>query len=124
LRTRGLPNAWVKRLMMVLAGRAVSAPVLKTSAPPGVEVVLNRQAGRYVVHLINTHAGAPDRLSFPENALILSGLQVQVNLARLGIQGIQSVYTPPNRALSYQQADGWLTVAVPPLVIHTMIVLE
>ena len=66
LRTGGLSNVWIKRLIKELVSDVVTQPVLKTTAPAGVEVVLNRQDGRHVVHLVNHHVGSPDRPSFDE----------------------------------------------------------
>ncbi len=124
LRTRGLPNAWIKRLMAALVRAALPDPILKTTAPPGVEVVLNRQGARHLVHLVNHHVGTPDRLSYADHSIVLTELTVQLNLARLGIQRVQNVYTPPDTGLAYNQTDGWLTVSVPPLVVHTLLVIE
>jgi len=124
VRTGGLPNAWIKRLAIALIEQAITQPILKTTAPPGVEVVLNRQAGRHVVHLINYHAGNPDRLSLGDDALTLTGLKVQLNLSRLGIQRVKRVYAPPDQDLPFQEADGWLRVVAPPLRIHTVLAIE
>ena len=118
LRSRELTKSWIKRLITALVGAMVPDLVLKTSAPAGVEVVLNRQADRYVVHLVNTHAGAPDRLSSPDQPLVLSGLEVELDLSRLGLAGVQRVYAPPDVALLYQKADGWLTISAPPSCEH------
>lgn len=124
LYTRGLPNAWLKRLAITLAREGIPHPVLKTTAPPGVEVVLNRQADRYVVHLVNYHAGDQDRSSLDEHGMSLTGVQVQLNLSRLVMDRVSRVYTPPGHALSWDIQEGWLRVAVPPVRIHTVLVIE
>lgn len=124
LRARKLTNAWIKQLIVTLVGDMVADPVLKTSAPAGVEIVLNRQAGRHVVHLVNIHTGTLDRLSSSDHPLRLTGLEVQLNLSRLGITKVQRVYAPPDVSLPYQETDGWLTIGVPPLHVHEILVVE
>ena len=124
LRSRTPSNSWIKRLIIALVGDMLPDPVLKTSAPAGVEVVLNRQADRYVVHLVNTHAGTPDRLSSLSQPLNLTGLEVDLNLTRLGITAVRRVYAPTDVALPHQETDGWLTIQVEPLHIHEILVVE
>jgi hypothetical protein len=124
LRSRNLTNSWIKRLIAALVEDMVGDPLLRTSAPPGVEVVLNRQADRYVVHLVNTHAGTPDRLSLLGQPHTLTGLTVELNLTRLGITAVQRVYTPADASLPYQETDDWLAIRVPPLHVHEILVIE
>lgn len=124
MRARGLPKAWIKRLMAVLVCGAVSDPVLTTTAPAGVEVVLNRQGGRYIVNLVNHLAGDPDRLAFAPNALALANIEVSVRLSRLSLDGVRTVYAPPDQALAYEVRDGWLRVVAPPLKVHSVLAIE
>ncbi len=124
LKARGFPNMWLKYLMRVLARRLVPTPLLTTSAPPGVEVVLNRQNGRYVVNLVNYHVGDSDRPSFEDRAIVLSGLEVRLDLARLGLDEVSRVYAAPDTPVEYAVDDGWLTIAVPPVEIHTVLAIE
>ncbi len=58
----GLANGWVKELTRRLVETVLPAAerMLVTDAPPGCEVVLNRQPGRLIVSLVNAYAGAPD----------------------------------------------------------------
>ena len=104
----------------------VSRPVLETTAPAGVEVVLNRQEGRHIVHLVNHHIGSPDRPSFDiENGLVLDNLEIRLDLARLDLDRVQRVYSPPQSELSYLVNDeNYLVVQVPPLRAHAMIAVE
>ncbi|NLF01851.1 MAG: hypothetical protein GX601_12825, partial [Anaerolineales bacterium] len=124
LRARKLPNLWIKRLILALATELAPDPVLTTSAPAGVEVVLNRQSGRYVVHLVNTLVGNPDCVSLPAQPLHLDGLQVRLSLSRLRVDRVGRVYAPPDLPVAYQENDGWLTIHVPPLHVHQMVVIE
>jgi hypothetical protein len=125
LRARTLSNIWIRRLLKVLVTDMVPRPVLRTSAPPGVEVVLNRQAGRHVVHLVNHHLGDPDRPSYdPEDGLVLNGLSVSLDLARLKMETVHRVYVPPSQELAYQVEDDWLHIQVPPLQAHVVIAVE
>jgi len=124
LKARGLPNAWVKLLMGVMARKLVTAPLLATNAPPGVEVTLNRQNGRYIVNLVNYHAGDADRLSFDASRMALRGLELRLNLARLDVTDVRRVYAAPDTALDYHLTDGWLTIALPPVSVHSVIAIE
>ena len=55
---------------------------------------------------------------------ILLGLEVQPSLSCLRLAGVQRVYASPDVALPYQEADGWLTMSVPPLHIHGILVAD
>ena len=125
LRTGGLSNVWIKRLINELVSDVVTSPVLTTTAPAGVEVVLNRQEGRHVVHLVNHHVGSPDRPSFDEeNGLVLDNLEIQLDLTRLGVKSVQRVYAPPQSDLAYRMDGNNLVLQVPPLRAHALIAIE
>ncbi len=125
LRTGGLSNVWIKRLIKELVSDVVTQPVLTTTAPAGVEVVLNRQDGRHVIHFVNHHVGSPDRPSFDEeNGLVLDNLEIQLDLRRLGLDSVRRVYAPPQNDLSYRVDGNYLVVQVPPLQVHSLITVE
>jgi hypothetical protein len=123
-RSRGFTHTWIKRLMGVLVKELVAEPILRTSAPPGVEVTLNRQAGRHVVHLVNHHAGNPEHVSFVDSGLILHDIGVELWTARLGLERIGRVYQPPRTELNYEMREGWLRFRVPELRVHSVVAVE
>jgi hypothetical protein len=124
LKAKGMPNAWIKQLMRVLANQLIDTPSLKTNAPPGVEVVLNQQAGRYVIHLVNYHMGDADRLSSEDHGIILHNIEIQINLARLKMKKVSRVHAPPAEPVHHEIAEDWLKIAAPPLGVHSLIVIE
>jgi hypothetical protein len=123
-RCDGLPNAWIKRLLGRLVLNAVGEPLLATDAGPGVEVTLNRQGSRLVLHLCNHYAGEPNRLSFLDNAPIQRGITVSIDLARAGHPGAAMVQAAPEGAVTYGVAGNRLTLTVPAFDIHQVIVIE
>ena len=120
----GVPNLWIKRLVGALVRAAVPDPLLRTDAGPGVEVTLNRQPGRLVVHLVNHYAGEPNRLSIGDNRLALSGITLEVDAARAGIAAPRRVHCAPSGPVDAEITGGRVVVAVPPFAIHSVIVIE
>jgi hypothetical protein len=120
----GLPNLWIKHLVGVLVAEAVSEPLLTTNAGPGIEITLNRQQGRLVLHLCNLYAGDPARLSIGDDLPMASGIEVTLNLARLGLSGERSVYAAPSTPVEHAASAGQLTIKVPAFAIHAVIAVE
>ena len=96
LRAQGMPNAWVKRFMAVLAAQLVERPVLKTNAPAGVEVVLNRQGQRHIIHLLNRYSGSVDHLSWKDERFELRDIAIELDLSRLAMNAVQRVFQAPD----------------------------
>ncbi len=124
LRSRGMPNVWVKRLMGVLAEGLVERPILKTNAPAGVEVVLNRQKRRAVAHLLNRYRGSVDRPSFDDNGISLRDIEIELDLSRVAQDAISRVYIAPDTALDFVINDGKLGTILPELDLHAVLVFE
>ena len=124
LRSAGMPNAWVKRLMGMLARSLVDQPILATDAPAGVEIVMNRQAQRTVIHLVNRYRGSVTHLSWKGEGVNLSGLTLELQLSRLGLEGATRVYQAPDQELESREAGDALTITLPRLGAHAVIVVE
>jgi hypothetical protein len=123
-KTNGLPNTWIKLLLRKLVRRAVKRPLVKTNAPVGVEVTLNRQDGRLVLHLVNHHAGDPERLSYPDAPLTLRGIEVELDLELAGLPNGQAVtVAPANRSISSSLQEGRLAFTVPDFAIGIVIAI-
>jgi hypothetical protein len=120
----GVPNLWIKRLVGALVKGAVERPLLTTNAGPGIEVTLNRQAGRFVVHLCNHYAGDPGRLSIGDNLMAAAGLTLELDLDRLGLDKLGRVYAAPTGTVDHMVEGRRLSITVPPFTIHSLIVVE
>ncbi len=124
LRTKGMPNVWVKRLMGALAANLVEQPVLSTNASAGVELVLNQQTGRIVVHLINRYRGSVDQPSFQDNGITLRDIRIELDLSRMAIDTVSRVYIAPDIALDFETNGEKLQTTLPELALHAVLVFE
>lgn len=119
-----MPNVWVKRLAGVMVEQALDKPLVSTSAGAGVEVTLNRQGERLVLHLCNHHGGDPNRLSIGDNMLKLAGIEVTVNHEAAGLAEVTSVSVAPSGApVAFEMVDGGIRFEVPPFTIHSLVVI-
>ena len=124
LRSRGMPNIWVKRLMGALAENLVPQPILTSNAPAGVEIVLNRQKRRIVAHLLNRYRGSVDQPSFDDNGISLHDIQIELDLARLALDPVRRAYIAPDTPLDFAIHDGKLQTTLPELDLHAVLVFE
>ena len=124
LDTRGVENTWQRYLAMNMVDVLLGERSLTTDAPPGVEVVWNRQGQRSILHLINHQTGDPDRLSTERNKLTLRGIQVRLALTKLGSFSQVRTLADGASEVSYRSADGWLEISVPPFSVHAALVIE
>lgn len=122
LHAPGLGGVWGRRLIGGLVSRLVPCPLLTTDAPPGVEVVVNRTAGRHAVHFVNLLAGSAEHTSVGANGLTLRGLTLQIDAARLGTP--TSVRALPEAEVRWRLADGKLHIDLPPIERLRTIVIE
>jgi len=107
-----------------LARFMLREPLLRGTTPAGVEVVVNRQDGRYIVHLLNHYMGGP-YLDNREGLLKLADVCVSLNANRVGALGRAfEVADGESRALSVRRDGQWLEVTVPRLSVHGLIVCE
>jgi hypothetical protein len=121
-----------------LARFMIDEPLLKATTPAGVEVVVNRQGSRYIVHLLNHYAGWVYRDS-RRGILQLADVRVAVNGRRM--DGASPPCSPlqcraergPWRGgndnddghdVVVRQEGDWVEIAVPRLGVHAMVVLE
>ena len=124
LRANGMPNAWVKRLMGALAAHLIENPILQTNAPAGVEVVLNQQNGRLVVHFINRYLGSAEHVAWGDDSATLRDINIEVDLSRADLEDATRVYCAPNAPLDYETAGGRLKTVLPELQVHALVVIE
>jgi hypothetical protein len=123
-RVAGLPDTWIKLLLRKLVRRGVPAPLVVTDAPAGVEVTLNRQGDRLVLHFVNHHAGDPERLSVGGTPLVLRGLKAELDGVRLGLAPESRVVCAPGGApVATAWRDGRLVFAVPDFTISAVLAI-
>lgn len=125
VRCDNLSNAWIKLLIGTLVTDAVPSPLLTTTASSGVEMTLNRQGGRLVLHLCNHHGGDPARLSIADKLLSIAGVEVRLDLASAGLERATRVYSAPSGAdIDFKTDAGGIRFVVPPFTIHGVVVVE
>ncbi|MBM3957397.1 MAG: hypothetical protein FJ313_05030, partial [Gemmatimonadetes bacterium] len=107
-----------------LARFMLREPLLRGTTPAGVEVVANRQGGRWIVHLLNHYAGGL-YLDSREGLLKLADVCVSLNANRVGELGRAfEVAGGESRPLPVRRDGKWLEVTVPRLTVHGLIVWD
>ena len=100
-----------------------SEKTLVTNAPPGVEVVLNKQGDRYIVHLLNNYNIPFLFYDTQRESIKLSKIWVKINEGLTGkIREIKQVC--PNNNVRFTREQNYITWQVPELAVHEMFVLE
>jgi hypothetical protein len=100
----------------------VPSPLLTTSAPPGVELLLARQGERHLLYLFN-HYQVHESLGADRDAPLIAGIEVTLDAARLG--GVGGARSAPDLAPMPLRRDGRsVTLAPPPFSIASIVVLE
>jgi hypothetical protein len=124
LDTLGSVGTWTRRMAMNLVDALLNQKCLTTDAPPGVEVVWNRQPGRSIVHLLNYHIGDPDRLSTEQSRLVVHGVNLRLAQSRVGTFGSVRMIGAGGSHVSYTTREGWLEIEVPPFSVHAALLIE
>jgi hypothetical protein len=111
-----------KTLVRNCIERLLTDPLLKVQAPSTAELTLTEQPGRRIVHLL--HYPSERRgvdLDVVEDVIPLFHVPLSVRLERKP----QQVYLAPElRALPFSYEDGYVTVTVPEVRGHAMVVVE
>jgi len=107
-----------------LARFMINEPLLRGTTPAGVEVVVNRQGGRHIVHLLNNYMYGLYKDS-RRGLLKLADVPVSINEKRIG--HIRKAYRAAGRNpvdLPIHRDAPWAEVRIPELSVHDLIVLE
>jgi len=119
----GQDDPWSKHCVQNLVRVALGDLLLETDAPAGVEIVLNRQASRYLVHVLNHYVGHREHFSWQEDGPQVVPFKLGLNEARLGRLG-RVICQPEGRELPTRRDGQWLWVEVPALAIHHTLTVE
>jgi alpha-L-fucosidase len=107
-----------------LARFMVGEPLLRGTTPAGVEVVVNRQAGRHVVHLLNQYVTG-QYYDSRKSILKLADVPVSINERRIGeIKRAFRVSGGRRKPVAIRRDGQWAEVRIPKLGVHELIVLE
>jgi hypothetical protein len=107
-----------------LARFMIGEPLLRGTTAAGVEMVVNRQGSRYVVHLLNHYAGGP-YFDNRRGLLRLADVLVSVNASRVGpLTKAAEVSGGEARPLPIRREGRWLEVLLPRLSVHGLVLLE
>jgi len=107
-----------------LARFMLGEPLLRGTTPAGVEIVVNRQAGCHVVHLLNQYISGQYFDNRPA-LLRLADVPLSINEQRTGaIQRAVQVSGDRKDELPIQRDGPWAEVRIAQLGVHALIVLE
>jgi len=124
LETTGPVGTWTRQMAINLVDSTLDHKSLVTDAPPGVEVVWNRQDRRSILHLINHQAGDPGRISTEHSRLVLRGITVRLASEKLGACSQIRSLDDGASGIAHCSTQDWLEIEIPPFVVHTAVVIE
>jgi len=108
-----------------LARLALPEPLLAGTTPAGVEVVVNAQDGRHIVHLLNHYVSGQYYDNRP-GTLKLADVPISINESRIGrVDRVFEVTRDGRRVTRHvRRAGGWAEVHLHELGAHGMVVFE
>jgi len=107
-----------------LARLMVGEPLMRGNTPAGVEVVLNSQGNRYVVHLLN-HYISGQYYDSRKSILKLADVPVSINERRSGqIKQAFRLSGGKQEEMLIRRDGPWAEVRIAELGVHALIVLE
>ena len=116
-------HPWLKAFIGALTADLFPEPAITVDGPSTIDVALRRTAGgRLSVHLLNT-AGMPlpDRYGFTDAIPPLEGITLTV---RTAAEPASVRWVPDGGTLDWSWEDGRLSVIVPKLRIHGVVVID
>jgi hypothetical protein len=110
------------RVAKNLASFLIDEPLIRSEAPSGVEVVLNRQGTSHIVHFLKHYAASSSLHDSADAGPVLSDVAIWLNQKRIG--HVNRVIRVPDAAQMGLVTDGeWVRVAAPQLRFHEMVML-
>jgi hypothetical protein len=123
IRARRDVDPWSKRLLANVVDLAAGTRPLRTTAPPGVEVVLNRAPhGGLWLHLLNHYVADP--AIGADAAPELAGIAIELSESRFGAIGRITAQPAGAELALDRSAAGWVRVTAPPFTAHQVLDIE
>lgn len=116
-------RAYPTQLAANLARFMIGKPLFRSATPPGVEVIVNSQEGRHIVHLLNNYLTPGQFYDNRHDVMKLADVPICINEERIGMVK-RAFRLSGNEELPMKRDGEWLEVMVPRLTVHEMIVLE
>lgn len=117
----GVVHEFALQLGENLALRLVLEPLLRSEAPTGVEIVMNEQPKRHLVHLLNNLIHPMVYSESRGGNLALADVSFSVNEKRVG--PIRQVVSGDGTELPMKRNGKWLRITVPRLKVHEVLAL-
>ena len=115
----GIVHEFALQLAENLALRLIGEPVLKSEAPAGLEIVINAQPKRHLVHVLNTLIHPVVYAETRPGSLTLADVSFAVNEKRIG--AVRKVTTSERADLPMQRNGKWVRVTLPRLQVHEVL---
>jgi hypothetical protein len=112
-------HEWSLQLAENLASRLINEPLLRSDAPAGVEIVVNAQPGRHIVHLLNNLLSPVLVSDNRSGRFVLADISFALNEERIG--PVRQVVTIEGTELPMQREGKWAKVTVPRLKVHEVL---
>ena len=98
-------------------------PLVRSETPPEVEVVVNRQGTRHVVHLLNHYGDMTQMFDRRYDVPRLARVTVWLNERRIGPVS-RIVRVPQDRELAIERDANWVRLVADELAIQEIFVIE
>ena len=112
-------HEWSLRFGENLVTRLIDEPLLKFEGPSGVEIVVNEQPGRHIVHLLNNLLSPVLFADERPGRFVLADVSFALNERRIGL--VRRVVTVQSGELPIRREGKWLWVTVPRLKVHEVL---
>ncbi len=109
---------WPTALLRGILGHLGIDPGIRIAGPPAVEAVFHRRDGELIVHLLNRTHAAPGNYAAP-----VHGVEIHVDRDLAEVSHARQGY-PLEEELPLQPADAGVCIPVPPVDMHSIIVLN
>jgi Hypothetical glycosyl hydrolase 6 len=115
-------SPWARAFLENLITWLLDPPTVSIDAPPEIELVLNKQSNRYILHFLN-HAYGPSQFIDPRGETRRLGpMRVRIDQRRLNLVSRVRL-VPENRTLEAAIRNGLLEFDLPYLGIHQAVEL-
>ena len=113
----------LSQLTLNLVSLLVEEPLLRAETPSGVEVVVNRQGERHIVHLLNYYVDMSNFYDKCDSMPKLANVSVWINENRIGpVKKI--IRVPDNQEMKVERDGSWVHLVSAELGIQEIFVLE